>query len=340
MNRYVVGNAPQKPDRHRTMLENAFAAALLMTAAAPVRSNAAPVETFVEAPGPLGPLKGTMLSPGSHNAPVVLIIPGSGPTDRDGNSPLGVKAAPYRLLAENLVQRGIATVRIDKRGMFASGGAVPDANAVTIGDYAADVHAWVAAIRKETGAPCVWVLGHSEGGLVALAAAQTPVGFCGLILVSTAGRPLGEVLRDQLRANPANAPILDSADAAITALEAGRRVDVSTLHPALQRLFAPAVQGFLISELSLDPAKLIAGYSGPVAILQGDSDLQVTVVDAHRLKAADPAAALRILAGVNHVLKSASATDRAANIATYADPSLPLAPGVAEAVADFVQASR
>src|SRR6266851_7277568 len=77
-------------------------------------------ESSIEASGPAGPLKGTMLSPVGRHGPVMLIIPGSGPTDRDGNNPLGVKAATYRLLAEALAARDIGTVRIDKRGMFAS----------------------------------------------------------------------------------------------------------------------------------------------------------------------------------------------------------------------------
>ena len=57
-------------------------------------------ETLV-APGPQGDLAGTLVAP-AEGQPLVLIIPGSGPTDRDGNSPLGVTAASYRLLAEAL----------------------------------------------------------------------------------------------------------------------------------------------------------------------------------------------------------------------------------------------
>jgi hypothetical protein len=89
-------------------------------------------QTEVSAAGPNGPLKGTLTRAAAASAPVVLIIPGSGPTDRDGNSPLGVRAATYRLLSEQLASRGVSTVRIDKRGMFASSAAVADANAVTI----------------------------------------------------------------------------------------------------------------------------------------------------------------------------------------------------------------
>jgi alpha-beta hydrolase superfamily lysophospholipase len=111
--------------------------------------------------------------------------------------------------------------------MFASSAAVANANAVTIDDYVADVGAWTAVIRKQTGAPCVWVLGHSEGGLVALAATQKVTDIFGLVLIAAAGQPLGRVPREHLRANPANAPILDQAMAAIDALEAGKRVDVT-----------------------------------------------------------------------------------------------------------------
>lgn len=207
-------------------------------------------ERFLEAPGPTGPLKGTFLAPASKSAAVVLIIPGSGPTDRDGNNPMGVKSATYRLLAQGLAARGMATLRIDKRGMFASAAAMPDANAVTIADYAADVRSWVAVLRKQTGAPCVWLLGHSEGGLVAMASAKEQTDVCGLVLVATAGRPMAAVLRDQLKANPANGPLLGQALPAIDVLERGSRVDTAGQHPALQGLFKPAVQGFLISAFS------------------------------------------------------------------------------------------
>ncbi len=330
---------------------NSFAALpmltlILPTLAAPAAAAASlPVERFVEAPGPQGPLKGTMLLPadastgGGVAPPVALIIPGSGPTDRDGNNPYGVKASSYRLLAEGLAAQGIASVRIDKRGMFASAAAVADANAVRVADYAADVAAWTAAIRRDTGAACVWLLGHSEGGLVATAAAaRDGSGVCGLILVAAPGRRLGDVLRAQFTGNPANAPVLDQAMTAIAALEAGRRVDVSAFHPALQAMFAPPVQGYLIDLFSHDPAALLGASRKPALILQGTNDLQIGAEDARRLAMALPAAELVLLDGVNHVLKAVPADAPAANVASYADPALPLAPGVAEAVAGFVAA--
>jgi uncharacterized protein len=299
---------------------------------------AVPVETLLEAPGPAGPLKGTMLAPPGGKGPAVLIIPGSGPTDRNGNSPVGISAAPYRLLAEALAARGVTTVRIDKRGLAGSAGATADGDAVTIPDYVSDVHAWISVIRQRTGASCVWLLGHSEGGLIALAAAQQ-ADVCGLILVSAAGRPIGEVLREQLKANPANAPILPPALSAIDALEAGKHVDTSSMPAPLMPLFRPQVQGYLISLFSYDPVQLLKGYAKPVLIVQGLRDIQVREADARLLQQADAKAKLALLPDVNHVLKSVSSDDIKANIATYSDATLPLAPGVAEAIGDFLAAN-
>lgn len=294
-----------------------------------------PVERQLTATGPLAPLAGTLLDAGKR-APVVVIIPGSGPTDRDGNNSLGVSASTYRLLAAGLAQRGITTVRIDKRGMFGSKAAIANANQVTIADYAADAHAWAKAARAATGARCVWLLGHSEGGLVALAAGQDRKNLCGIISVSAAGRKLGPIIREQLQANPANAPILSSAYAALARLEARQRFNNADIHPALQPLFGEAIQLYMIDLLSYDPPRLAASLKLPLLVIQGDRDLQVTPVDARALAGVQPKAQLVILPGVNHVLKNVATTDRAANIATYANPSLPVSPAVIDAVAAFV----
>lgn len=311
------------------MLSSALAIMLALGASTQVSGD-------IEAPGPSGPLRGTLVLP-AKDAPIVLMIPGSGPTDRDGNSPLGVRAAPYRLLAEGLAGQGIGSVRIDKRGMFGSLSAVSDANAVTINDYVRDTGAWVDVIRARTGVRCVWLLGHSEGGLVALAAASKVDHLCGLVLVATAGRPLGDVLKEQLRANPANTPLLAAADHAIDELSAGRRVDATNLPPALAPLFNPAVQGFLISAFGLDPVILAAKIAKPVLIVQGQRDLQVSVADAERLKQAAPHATLVTLPDANHVLKHVGSDDRSVNIATYAADDLPLVPGVVNEIVHFVK---
>ena len=290
----------------------------------------------VTAPGPQGPLAGTFEDAGK-GAPVVLIIPGSGPTDRDGNNPMGVTAASYRLLADALANKGVSSVRIDKRGLFGSKAAIPDPNKVTIGDYATDAHSWAAAIENRTGAKCVWVLGHSEGALIALAAAQDSRGICGVISVSGAGRRLSDVIREQLRSNPANAPVLGEAMKDLDALDRGEHVGATNMNPALLPVFRPQVQDFLIDMFRYDPAKLAASLKLPLLIVQGERDIQVSVTDAKLLAAAQPNAKLVLVPTMNHVLKDVASDERSANLATYADPSLPVDSTLVDAIASFVK---
>ncbi len=293
---------------------------------------AAPAETPVVLASEPAPLHGALLTPDGPVAAAAVILPGSGPTDRDGNSPLGVNAGTYRLLAQGLADRGVATIRIDKRGIGESRAAGGNESDLRFDAYAADARAWAAEAARRTGQSCAWLIGHSEGALVAqVAASEGDAPICGLVLISGAGRPAGAVLREQL-STALPEPLKAPAMAAIDALEAGRTTEAP---PELAAVFRPSVQPYLISWLSLDPARLAAAYPGPTLVIQGTTDLQISMDDARGLADARPGVRLVVVEGANHVLKTAP-TERAANLATYADPAAPLAPGVAEAVADFI----
>jgi pimeloyl-ACP methyl ester carboxylesterase len=272
----------------------------------------------------------------ANPGPAVLIIAGSGPTDRDGNSSSpGVKPANLRQIAEALAEHGYSSLRADKRGIAKSAGAMRAEADLRFTDYVDDAVAWTRFLKSQPGVTCVVILGHSEGALIASMAAQrTPV--CGVISISGAGRAFGVVLREQIAATGAAPQVIKDVDAVLTRLEHGQTVpDI----PATNALLRPSVQPYLISELNLDPPAEIKAVKAPVLILQGDHDIQVSVDDARRLAAARPDARLVILPGVNHVLKAAPA-DRAGNIATYADSNLPLASGVAEAIVAFVSKAK
>lgn len=280
-----------------------------------------------------GELHGTMIN-ARNSDPVVLIVPGSGPTDRDGNNPMGVKSDAYRMLAEGLSEERISSVRIDKRGMFGSRNA-GDPNVTSPQAYVDDIHAWIDAIKVERGSKCVFLLGHSEGALMVSLAAEGRRDVCGLILVSGMGRKMGDVIRDQLKANPANAPVLDQALGAIGELEAGRHVDTANMHPALLPLFNPRVQDYLMAMFAIDPVEAVRKAKTDTLIMQGERDLQVSVADARLLDKA-PKTKLRLIAHMNHVLKDAP-EDRAGNLATYSDPTLPLSRDVVKYVRRFVK---
>lgn len=280
-----------------------------------------------------GELHGTLVNV-RNSDPVVLIVPGSGPTDRNGNNPMGMKTDAYKMLAHELAERDIASVRIDKRGMFGSA-AAGDPNAVTPAAYVADIHSWIDAVKAERGSDCVWLLGHSEGALMVSLAAEGRKDVCGLILVAGMGRKMGDVIRDQLRANPANAPVLEEALSVLSELEAGRHIDTAVMTPALLPLFAPPVQDYLIAMLTIDPVEAVRRAGKPTLVIQGTRDIQISAEDAKLLNKA-PKTTLRFINDMNHILKEAPA-DRAANIATYADPSLPLATDLVGQIEEFIE---
>jgi uncharacterized protein len=278
----------------------------------------------------IGTLSGTLVSAGKTAA---LIIAGSGPTDRDGNSALNLRSDVYKMLAEGLAGRGISTLRYDKRGVGASQAAMVAEQDLRFQTYVDDANAWAHTLKARAGAEHVWLIGHSEGALIAEKAAQQNAEICGLVLISGAGRKAGVILRDQL-GGLLSEPLKQQAFDGISELESGRTIPSPPAQ--LLSLFRPSVQPYMISWLSLDPAAILTALKQPVLILQGDTDVQISVEDAKRLAAARPDATLVILNGVNHVLKVAP-LDRTANMATYNNPDLPLAPGIVDTIAEWIK---
>ncbi|MDO1558242.1 alpha/beta fold hydrolase [Brevundimonas sp. 2R-24] len=279
-------------------------------------------------------LKGTSAGAADTRA-YAVIIPGSGPTNRDGDSPLGIRAATYRLLAEALAAQGIGTLRYDKRGVGGSAAAAVREEDLTWDVSVNDALAWIDWQRAQTRRPCVWVIGHSEGAQIALSAARrAPDKVCGLVLISGAGRPAVELLREQFASVPE--PAQTQLNELMAELAADRPVECP---PAFATLCRPSVQPYMRSWLALDPAADVAQLEVPILVVQGTTDLQTSVADAQRLTAAREGIELRLFEGVNHVLKVAPA-ERTANLATYSNPDLPLAPGLAEAVGEFILRAR
>jgi pimeloyl-ACP methyl ester carboxylesterase len=280
-------------------------------------------------------LSGTLLKPpGVTHPPVVLLIGGSGPTDRNGNQG-GAGPGELRQLAEALAQRGIASLRYDKRGIGRSAVAGLREQDLVLDTFVEDAAGWLKWLqqRPDLGAPIV--AGHSEGGLIAiLLAKRVPVS--GVVLIATPGRPLGDVLRDQLQRNGIPAPLLGDALATLAALERGETV--RDVKPELAALFRPSVQPFMRSMLAVDPARELAGLKLPAMVVSGGHDLQVGAADAALLAKARQDAVRLDIAAMNHVLKIAPA-DRAGQQDAYTNPTLPLAPGLGDAVADFVRRS-
>lgn len=266
---------------------------------------------------------------------VIVIFPGSGPTDRNGNSPgVGLRSNTYKMLAEALGRAGISSLRIDKRGIQSSKSALRTPFDATVDKYVSDARRWVAWTSRV--APRTWLAGHSIGGLVALLASRIPAkNLRGLVLMSTPGRRLGQLLIEQLRSNPANSPLIRKTYAILANLEAGRFCDPARIPAPLRSLFAAGNQPYWIDLLKYDPAAAAHDWRGPALILQGDADRQIKPYDADLLAAAMPQAIRMDLTGATHMLKTDISRDPSA---TYHDPRLPLHPEVVPSIVQFLEA--
>lgn len=281
---------------------------------------------------PTGELHGTLQLPaGCGPFSVVLVHAGSGPTDRDGNTPLlPGKNDSLKLLALGLAERGIASVRYDKRGVAASLAAETVEANLRLETYTDDAAAWVDTLADDPRFSDVTLVGHSEGSLIGMVAArQSPVDA--FVSIAGIGRPPADVIREQISA-AYSGEVLEQALAILDKLEAGELVpDVPDEPSELFDFFRPSVQPYLISWFKYDPAAELASLGVPAAIIQGTTDIQVPVEDAYLLAAADPAAQLTIVDGMSHVLKEATLTPESQTQA-YTDPSLPVMPAVFDAI--------
>jgi pimeloyl-ACP methyl ester carboxylesterase len=288
-----------------------------------------------------GDIMGTIVVPsGTGTHAIVLIIAGSGPTDRDGNSPAPVAPGKtlhtdaYRLIASGLAADGIASLRYDKRGVAAS---APAMAGMKESDFRFDMGvddaaAWIRLLRADPRFSKVVVVGHSEGSLVGMVAAQRAPAD-GFVSLEGAGRPAADVIREQLLGRGVPAAMFERI---IDSLVAGRTVDSTST--SLAALFRPSVQPYLISWFRYDPAAELAKLPYETLVIQGTNDVQVSAKDASLLAAA-PRAKLLTIHGMTHVLKMGPADAASQAKSVYSDPALPIAPAVISAIALYVRAA-
>ena len=265
----------------------------------------------------------------------MVIYPGSGPTDQNGNdAALGLETNTYEDLAASLAENGIASVRYDKRCVGASVCGITDEATFTFDDDVADGQLWAEQFVHDPRFSRLILAGHSEGSLWAiLIAEQVPV--AAVISLEGPGRPIGAVIEEQLATALATDPtLLSQADQIITSLEAG--TPVASVPAALASVLGPQVQPYLISWMKYDPAKEIAKLDQPILVVQGTTDTQVDVQDANLLVAANSRAQLLLITGMCHELKDAALTQQAQTQA-LTDPSLPLDSTLVSGVTSFVE---
>ena len=291
-------------------------------------------------------LAGTLLLPAwseLQRVPGLVLVAGSGPTDRNGNNPLvPARIDTLRLIAERLAEAGIGTLRYDKRGIGASTplpGALPDQERFSAWDrFVDDVRAAHAELVRhdEIKRYATGLLGHSEGGLLILAAAPTirESKPHGIVLAATPGRPYGEILRRQLQRGAPG--LVDGVERVLGAIRTSGRPPPG-LPAELQPLFPAYIGPFLQGAMAFDPAAALAASPLACLLVQGGADQQIVPMDdvqplIDALGTRSAAGEALVAAGVSHNLKTVTGPG---------EPGFtgPLAPLIADKLAIWLRAA-
>lgn len=312
-----------------------FAAIALATFAAAATAVPVNADQAIVLDTPTGQVVGSLvMPPAKAPVPVALIIAGSGPTDRNGNSRVLPGANnSLMLLAQALGDAGFASVRYDKRGIAGSLAAAPSESALRFDTYVDDAASWIARLRRDPRFSSVIVIGHSEGSLIGMVATQK-AGASAFVSLAGVARVASDILRTQM-AGKLPPELAAQNEAILAGLERGQTA--ATVPNELAGLYRESVQPYLVSWFKYVPAERIGALGVPVLIVQGSTDIQVAVSEAEALKKARPQAQLAIIPGMNHVLKMVDG-GMPAQIASYSDPALPIAPGLMAVLVDFLRA--
>ena len=276
-------------------------------------------------------IEGTLLAT-SNKQKIVIIIAGSGPTDRDGNSVAGVSSNTYRLLASALQKNNIASFRYDKRGIAKSSYKNFKETDVVFDDYINDAKEIFFYLKDSLGFKNIFFAGHSEGSLIGMIAAQqTPAK--GYISLAGAGRPINKIITEQVEAQ--SPFIAKQTDSLFNMLKTKGKID--SVPPYLMVIFRPSVQPYMVSWMKYDAAVEIKKVKPPVLILQGTCDKQVKKTEADLLYNANNKNTLKILEGMTHTLKNTDANCIDKDMKTYHDATLPLNEELVKSIVNFIR---
>lgn len=277
-------------------------------------------------------LYGTLLSKNNQQK-LAIIIAGSGPTDREGNSTISPPTNEYKMLAHSLDSQGIASFRFDKRGIGKSVPAHFGEIKLNFEDYVNDAVTIYKYLRDTLGFKEIFFVGHSEGSLVGMLAAEK-VKPAGYISVAGAGRPIDEVLEEQLAQMSYPDSIKEQIPQIFNLLKEGKTV--KNIPKELDVLFRPSIQPYLISWLKYSPEKEIGKLKCPVLIIQGTCDIQVKMMDAENLHKGNQKSVFDSIPQMSHTLKNAG-KDCVDQRKTYTSADMPIDQKLVHDIAAFIK---
>lgn len=274
-------------------------------------------------------IKGTLVTPVSEEKmPLVILLQGSGPTDRNGNQSF-LKNDALKKLALELAENGIASYRYDKRILQAQRLNIQEKD-MRFDDFVTDAISVLDHFQDNEKFEKTVVLGHSQGSLVGMLAAKDRAD--GFISIAGVSQPIDSILTTQI----ANQMPGLKTNVQQTFKEMRANGSSSSYNPMLESIFRPSVQPFILSWMKYNPQAELAKLEIPVLLINGSNDLQVDEEEARRLHEANPEADLVILENMNHILRRIDGDDLE-NSKSYNEASLPLHPELVPKIVEFVE---
>ena len=281
-------------------------------------------------------IQGTLLTPEKKSNTLAIIIPGSGPTDRDGNQNF-MKNNSLKFLAQDLVNSNIATFRYDKRAltMLKKSATEKQIKQIRFEDFIDDTKKIVAYFRERNLYDNIYIIGHSQGSLVGMLAAQKNID--GFISLAGAGKEINEVILDQIE-NMGSDSLKENAKKTFELLKKGK-ID-KEFDPSLTNIFNIDTQRFMMSWMSYSPTEEIKKLKIPVLIINGTKDVQVSINEAKLLKEANTNTKLILIENMNHVLKNINSSSEQENAKSYNMPELDNNEELAKHIISFIKTNK
>lgn len=272
---------------------------------------------------------------GIKSPPLAIIISGSGPTDLNGNQPI-MSNNSLQYLSDALVANNIATLRYDKRGVGQSVSKDFKESDLTIETYANDLDTIINHFKqKKLKFKNIYLIGHSEGSLIALMEAQNN-SVKGFVSLCGAGNSADVLLKKQLEPKLPKS-FYTQVESIIDSLDNGHQIN--KIPPQLYSLFRPSVQPYMISWFKYHPTELIQNLDCPVLIVQGEKDIQVDLEEAGLLAESTSNGQMVVIKDMNHVLKTIQG-DILENMASYTNPDLPINKDLIQQISEFINVSN
>ncbi|WP_339887795.1 alpha/beta hydrolase [uncultured Flavobacterium sp.] len=281
------------------------------------------VEVNLLIKGTLFSLENTLSKPN-----LVIIIAGSGPTNRNGNQP-GMQNNSLKYLAEAIAKDGNVAFSFDKRIISQMKEGTLDEKSLRFDDFITDVKEIITYFKNQKKYNKIIIAGHSEGSLIGMIAAKDNADA--YISLAGAGRTIDLIITEQIEKQ---APFLKAkTEENFKILKEGKTFELE--NQMLASIFRESVQPYMITWMNYNPQEEIKKLKMPILIINGTKDIQVAESEAKLLHEANPNSELKIIDKMNHIFKEINADEE--NIKSYSNPDLPIINKLSETINSFIK---